>query len=63
MHESWHQINQDVARFEIALKLAPRHEPSPLEIVVLREDERDRIEDFLSLVSSGDIPAPEVRSR
>lgn len=60
--ESWSQINQDMARFDIALKLAPRHEPSPLEVVVLREDERERIEDFLSLSDAQDSERIEISS-
>ena len=61
--EAWTQINQDTARFDIALKLAPRHEPSPLEVVVLREDERERIEDFLSLSDAQDAERIEISAQ
>ena len=47
--QAWSPSESTQDRFSVPLKLAYRHEPSPLEIVVLQDQERTQLEDFLAL--------------
>lgn len=60
---TWKQVSSEVDHFEIPLKLAPRHEPAPLEMIVLHEKERYRIENFLSLSDAKDLDKLEISAQ
>lgn len=61
--EVWTQIADQVDRFEISLKLAPRHEPGATEMLLLKEHERTKLESFLSISSDDEIDLLELSSQ
>lgn len=59
--ESWEQVRHEEAeRFHVTLRLAPRHEPAPVEMLLLREDDRERLEDYFTLSDDEDIERLEL---
>lgn len=59
--ESWDQVRHEEAeRFHVTLRLAPRHEPAPVEMLLLREDDRERLEDYFTLSDDEDIERLEL---
>lgn len=60
---TWEQVSSLKDRFEIPLKLAYRHEPSPLELVVLKEKDRKKIEDFLALSEEEELDKLEISAQ
>ena len=59
----WEQVSKQVEHFEIALKLTPRHEPAPTEMLLLGEHERYKLEDFLSLTDDEDLDKLEISAQ
>ncbi len=58
--EAWRQVREEVAHFEVTLKLAPRHEPAPVEMLLLRDHDRSKLEDYLSSSDDADVDRLEI---
>ncbi len=58
--DAWEQLSHGEDRFQVSLNLAPRHEPAPVEVLLLREDDRDRLEDYFSMADDADIERLEL---
>ena len=54
------QRDEERARFEVRLKLAPRHEPAPTEVILLRDRDRDKLEAFLAMSDEADLERVEI---
>lgn len=61
--QSWSQISSLKDRFDVPLKLAYRHEPSPVELVVLKEQDRKKLEDFLALSDEDELDKLEISAQ
>lgn len=58
--ESWRQVSEEVAHFEVTLQLAPRHEPAPTEMLLLRRADRAKLEDYLASSDDSDVERLEI---
>lgn len=61
--EAWAQIEGQQASFHVPLKLTPRHEPAPVEVIVLGESERFRIEQYLALAEEDELDRLELSAQ
>jgi hypothetical protein len=61
--EAWKAGGEQAARFQVPLLLTPRHEPAPIELVVLHSDERPSIERYLALANDEDLDRLEISAQ
>jgi hypothetical protein len=61
--EPWRTGDKDIERFRVPLILTPRHEPAPIELVLLHGDERPAIERYLALANDEDLDRLEISAQ
>ncbi|MEM1347603.1 MAG: hypothetical protein AAGI01_03540, partial [Myxococcota bacterium] len=61
--DPWKQVASQLERFEVRLRLMPRHEPADAEVLLLEEGERPKLESFLALSDHDDIERLEISAQ
>jgi hypothetical protein len=61
--DAWKAGAAQAARFQVPLLLTPRHEPAPIELVLLHADERPAIERYLALANDEDLDRLEISAQ